>query len=157
MTPCGRTTVAALLAAVSVLGACSNTRSEGDEASSGGCYGPWLENDAVGEPPVGPVHDPVATIHPGQTLTFYGHGYTSTCHDTGARGERQPRRPVQLTVTLPGGETAELGEYVPRVNTDTTDVGFVATVAVPRGAPTGVAVVSDDLSPATTYRFVIED
>ena len=156
MTLCSRTTVAALVATVFVLGACADTRSEDDDAS-GSCYGPWLENDAFGEPPVGPVYDPVATIHPGRTLTFYGHGYTSTCHDTGEQGKQQPLGPVQLTVTFPGGETTELGEFTPRVNKDNTDVKFVARVAVPPGTPTGVALVSDNLSPATKYRFTIED
>jgi hypothetical protein len=40
---------------------------------------------------------------------------------------------------------------------DDTDVGFVANVAVPSGTPTGIALVSDTLSPATEYRFAIED
>ncbi|GAB3199878.1 hypothetical protein GCM10027062_17790 [Nocardioides hungaricus] len=58
---------------------------------------------------------------------------------------------MNLTVTLPDGRRIHLGEFIPRVEKD--DVGFVASVTVPAGTVGGTAVVSDDRSPATTYRI----
>jgi hypothetical protein len=154
MTRRTQTTAGALAAAVFLLGACSTAQKEHNDVSSAGCYGPWLDDDAVGEPPDGPPSDTVVTISPGETVKVYGHGYTSTCNDTGGDSDLRPLGPVSLTVSLPGGGGLQLGEFTPRV--EKTDVGFVVSVSVPGGTPSGAAVVSDDRSPATTYRFTVK-
>jgi hypothetical protein len=150
-----RRAAAALVAAAFLLAACSTEQTGDAGSSSAGCYGPWLDTEAVGEPPDSSSPDPVATVRPGETHTFYGHGYTSTCNDTGTRANDRPLGPVQLTADLPGGRRIQLDEFTPRV--DNTDTGFVASVTVPLDTPAGTAVVSDGLSPATTYRFDVED
>lgn len=153
MTHRTRATAAALVAAVFVFAACGTGQTEGNAVSSAGCYGPWFDNDAVGEPPDSPTVDPVVSMSAGETIDLFGHGYTSTCNDTGGHSGLRPLGPVHLTASLPGGSKIQLGEFTPRA--EKADVGFVVSVTVPAGTPAGTAVLSDDLSPATTYRFTI--
>ena len=77
---------------------------------------------------------------PGSTITIYGHWYTSTCNDTGSDAPLQPLPPVRLTLTLPGGDVQELGEFSP----GGTDRGFSTGVAGPVGRQPGTATVRDD-------------
>ncbi len=123
----------------------------GEDVSSAGCHGPWIDTSAVGEPPQ--RSDPAVTVRPGGTVRLHGHGYTSACNDTGEQEELEPLGPVEVSVRLPGGGILRLGELTPRV--EGTDVGFVATATVPAGTPAGTAVVRDDRSPATTFRFTV--
>lgn len=138
---------AAILVATLLLGACSGTKPGAGQESVGGCNGPYLNT----EPPGGSFPGPTATVSPGDALTIYGHGYTSTCNDTGESDERQPLPPVQLTVTLPGGKTTNLGTFAPQGG----DMGFSTTLTVPAGTPSGIAKVSDDGEETATYRFEV--
>lgn len=94
------------------------------------------------------------TVRPGDTVKLYGHGYTSTCSDTGEDDAIVPLEAVSLVLRLPGGSRVQLGEFKPQV--EDTDAGFSVAVAVPADALAGTATVVDDRSPATTYRFAIE-
>lgn len=149
-----RTTAGALAAVSLILAGCGTSPADDNPDSGAGCYGPWLDNDSSGEPPDSLPAAPGVTVSPGETVKIYGHGYTSTCNDTGDRSELEPLGSVNLTVTLPDGMRIQLGEFIPRVEKD--DVGFVANVTVPAGAAAGTAVVSDTRSPAATYRIAIK-
>ena len=76
--------------------------------STASCVGPYLDD----QPPSGPFRGPVPTVAPGDSITIYGHWYTSTCRDTGGQARLAPLPPVHLTLTLPGGARVELGEFM---------------------------------------------
>src|SRR5262245_58437670 len=64
--------------------ACTGHASTDGESNTGGtssasCVAPYL--DAV--PPNAPSVAAASPVSPGDSLTFYGHWYTSTCNDTG--------------------------------------------------------------------------
>jgi hypothetical protein len=79
-------------------------------------------------------------VHPGDVITVYGHWYTITCNDTGQHDPLQPLPAVNLTLTLPSGDTKPLGKYSPAG----PDMGFTASVHIPATAPAGIATVSDN-------------
>ena len=109
--------------------------------------GPYL-ND---QPPSGAFRGPTPTVAPGDTLTIYGHWYTSTCNDTGGHAPLVPLQPVHLSLTLPGGAVEPLGTFTPAGQ----DMGFSTTVLVPAGTPVGTATVIDDREYPATYPFEI--
>lgn len=115
--------------------------------SSASCVGPYL-ND---QPPSGPFGGPVPTVRPRATITIYGHWYTSTCNDTGGDDPLDPLPPVHLTLTLPGGDQQELGEF----NPSGQDMGFFIEVHVPAATGAGTATVRDDQQHPSTYRFKV--
>ena len=102
-------------------------------------------------PPRAPSVAGASPISPGQSLTVYGHWYTSTCNDTGGHDPLEPLAPVHLTITLPGGSAEDLGEYSPAGQ----DMGFSVVVRVPVGTPAGIATIRDDQEYPATYRFHI--
>ncbi|SFB93002.1 hypothetical protein SAMN04487968_102336 [Nocardioides terrae] len=143
-----------LFAATTLVLLCAGCGSNGsdthqrNETSSASCAAPYL-ND---HPPGGPFHGPVPTVRPGGTITIYGHGYTSTCNDTGGiREQLKPLPPVHLTLALPGGELHALGDFSPSGK----DMGFSIVVNVPAAAPTGTATVRDDRESPATFEFEV--
>jgi hypothetical protein len=127
-----------------LVSACGDAQDSGG-ASGASCVSPYL-ND---QPPEGPFHGPVPTVDAGDSITIYGHWYTSTCNDTGGRDPLEPLPPVHLTLSLPGGAVDELGSF----NPDGQDMGFSTVVHVPLGTPSGTATVHDDQQhPAYTFR-----
>src|SRR4051812_15048336 len=143
-----QTRAAAVLIAVAapLLAACGSS-STGGASPNASCAAPYLDD----QPPGGRNDAPAATADAGQTLTIYGHWYTSTCNDTGGHDPLEPLDPVHLTVTFPGGRTVPLGEFAPKG----TDMGFSADVDVPPGTPAGTATVRDDQEGPGTYRFTV--
>jgi hypothetical protein len=115
--------------------------------SSASCVGPYL-ND---QPPSGVFRGPVQTVSPGDSITLYGHWYTSTCNDTGGHDPLEPLPPVHLTLTLPGGAVEDLGESTPKGQ----DMGFSTAVQVPTGTSAGTATVRDDQQDPETYKFEV--
>ena len=103
------------------------------------------------QPPTGSFGGPVPTVRPGATITIYGHWYTSTCNDTGGEEPLEPLPPVHLTLTLPGGDQQELGEF----NPSGQDMGFSIEVHVPAATKAGTATVRDDQQYPSTYRFTV--
>lgn len=97
------------------------------------------------------LRQPTPTVGPGETLTIYGHWYTSTCNDTGGHDPLVPLQPVQLSLTLPGGAVESLGTFTPSGQ----DMGFSTRVLVPAGTPAGTAKVSDAREYPATYEFEI--
>lgn len=89
------------------------------------------------------------TVGPGATITIYGHWYTSTCNDTGGDDPLRPLPPVHLTLSLPGGDAQQLGEFHP----SGTDMGFSIGVRVPAEAMSGTATVRDDQRYPATFSF----
>ena len=135
----------ASVALLAVLGACANSTSGG--ASS--CIGPYIDDQG----PNGTYGSPAATVSPGDALTLYGHWYANACNDNNhATAVVGPLPPVRLTLHLPDGSTRDLGPRTPAGH----DLGFSVTVHVPASAKTGPASVSDDRTPAATYRFVVQ-
>jgi len=116
-----------------------------DITSSASCVAPYL--DSV--PPNTSTVEAAEPVAPGDSLTIYGHWYTSTCNDTGPGDLLQPLQPVHLTLTWPSGAVDDLGEFVPGGQ----DMGFSVVVQVPAGTPAGVAKVRDDQEYPSTYRF----
>ena len=116
--------------------------------SAGSCAGPYIDNR-----PPGRYYKqaPTPSVTPGHSLVIYGHWYTSTCNDTGGTDPLVPLRPVKLTLTLPGGADASLGEFKPGGR----DMGFRTTVYVPPGTPRGTAKVRDDRQSPATYVFEV--
>ena len=149
-----RDTAGALAAAVLVLAGCGTSPAEENSDSGSGCYGPWLDNDPSGEPPDSVPPSPSVTVSPGATIKIYGHGYTFTCNDTGEDGALKPVGAVELTLTSPDGTQEQLGRFAPMVANG--DAGFVADVTVPAGMQAGAVVVSDDRSPAASYRIAVQ-
>lgn len=90
-------------------------------------------------------------MSPGATITIYGHWYTSTCNDTAGNDPLTPLSPVHLTLTLPGGDVQELGEF----NPSGQDLGFFTGVHVPAATRAGTATVRDDQQHPATYRFKV--
>jgi hypothetical protein len=133
----------ALLLLATACGGSPGTRG----AENASCVGPYL-ND---QPPTGAFRGPVPTVRPGDTITVYGHRYTTTCNDTGGDDPQEPLPPVRLTVTLPGGVAQPLGEFTPAGD----DLGFSTMVDVPANTPAGTATVRDDLQ--HTYTFSVGD
>jgi hypothetical protein len=132
--------------------ACGDTSNTVDTSDSNGtlsasCVGPYL-ND---QPPSGPFRGPVRTVSPGGTIIIHGHWYTSTCNDTGGNDTLKPMPPVHLTLTLPGGNVEQLGEFEPGGQ----DMGFSAAVHVPAATRAGAATVRDDQQYPATYRFEV--
>jgi hypothetical protein len=125
----------------------ANVTSNANGSSNASCVGPYL-ND---QPPSGPFHGPVPTVTPGATITIYGHWYTSTCNDTGGHDPLKPLPTVHVTVTLPGGDVQELGEF----DHGGKDMGFSAAVHVPVATRAGTATVRDDRQYPATYRFKV--
>ncbi len=111
------------------------------------CAGPYL--DAV--PPNTATAPPVAMVDPGDSVTVYGHWYTSTCNDTGGRDPLEPLAPVHLKLTLPDGTTRDLGSFTP----SGLDMGFRAVVRIPRRIPAGLATISDDRENPARYKVQI--
>ena len=91
------------------------------------------------------------SVSPGATITIYGHWYTSTCNDTGGNDPLTPLSPVHLTLTLPGGDVQELGEF----NPSGQDLEFFTGVHVPAATRAGTATVRDDQQHPATYRFKV--
>ena len=121
--------------------------SNANGTSNASCVGPYL-ND---QPPGGPFRGPVPTVSPGATITIYGHWYTSTCNDTGGHDPLKPLPPVHLTLSLPGGDVQELGEF----NPNGQDMGFSASAQVPAATKAGTAMVRDDQPYPATYEFKV--
>ncbi|MFT4263914.1 MAG: hypothetical protein QM572_11075 [Nocardioides sp.] len=138
--------VAALVAAlVAVLFA--GTRSCHSDASAS-CAGPYLDD----QPPGGEFGAPAPTVAAGESVTIYGHFYSSTCNDTGCDSPLKPLPDVHLIARLPGGTDLDLGSFTPGGK----DMGFHATVTVPADTPDGTAILSDDGDfGATAYRFTV--
>jgi hypothetical protein len=90
-------------------------------------------------------------VTPGDTITIYGHWYTSTCNDTGGTDPLKPLSPVHLTLTLPGGDVQDLGVFDPRGE----DMGVSTRVLVPEATRAGTATVRDDQQYPVTYRFKV--
>lgn len=133
------------VAAVLLAAACADSGNvRGGAAAS--CAGPYL--NAL--PPSGGFRGPVQTVRPGDTLTVYGHWYTSTCNDTGGHAPLKPL-PVQLTLTLPGGAVDHLGRFTGRGE----DMGFTTAVRVPAGTSTGTAWIRDNRRYPATYKFKV--
>jgi hypothetical protein len=130
-------------ALVMLLGACGGR--EGSTVTEFSCVGPFL--DTI--PPDASSVAAEAPVSPGDSLTLYGHGYTTTCNDTGGNDPLQSSAPVHLTVSWPGGDTEQLGTFTPAGD----DMGFSVVVQVPVGTPPGVAKIRDDEQDAVTYRF----
>lgn len=116
--------------------------------SAASCTGPYL-NDQL---PSGAFRGPARTVSPGDTLTIYGHWYTSTCNDTGGHDPLQPLRPVHLTLHLPDGSIEPLGRFTP----SGPDMGFATTVHIPAGSSPGTATVDDGRKYPATYKFEIK-
>ena len=116
-----------------------------DGTSSASCVAPYL-ND---QPPSGPFRGPVPTASAGDSITVYGHWYTSTCNDTGGNDPLKPLRPVHLTLTLPGGRVQQLGEFNPHGQ----DMGFSTEVHIPPKTQSGIASVRDDQQYPASYVF----
>jgi hypothetical protein len=125
----------------------ANVTSNANGTSSASCAGPYLNDQSAS----GLLRGPVPTVSPGATITIYGHWYTSTCGDTGGNDPLTPLPPVHLTVTLPGGDLQELGEF----NPSGKDMGFSAQVHVPVATQAGTATVRDDQQYPATYRFKV--
>ena len=121
--------------------------SEANGTSSASCAAPYLDD----QPSSGQVRGPVPTVSPGAMVTIYGHWYTSTCNDTGGNDPLMPLPPVHLTLTLPGGDVQELGEFKPNGE----DMGFSIDVRVPPDTRSGTATVGDDEQHPATYEFKV--
>ena len=126
-----------------VLGACGHGTGA---TTSYSCVGPYLDTVPPGTSSV-QAEEPV---HPGDTVTIYGHGYTTTCNDTGGNDAVEPMAPAHLMITWPGGSAEPLGTFTPLP----PDLGFRVEVEVPAGTPSGVAKVRD--REGTTYRFRVD-
>ena len=143
-----------------LLGAgCTSQQGTGGASATGGsietgsglaasCVGPYL-ND---QPPSGVFRGPLLTVSPGDTVTIFGHWYTSTCNDTGGHDPLVPLAPVHLTLTLPGWAVKPLGMFTPGGE----DMGFSTTVQVPADATPGIAYVRDDREYPATYEFKVD-
>lgn len=143
----GVTSVVVALAAF--LTACGNGSAGGANAS---CVGPYLDD----QPPSGRYGAPAPTASPGETLTIYGHWYTTTCNDAGGTDPLKPiplkpMAPVHLHLTLPGGKAVPLGEFTPQGH----DMGFKAHVHIPSRTGTGTATIRDDQKYPNVYRFKV--
>ena len=92
-----------------------------------------------------------ATVAPGATVTIHGHWYTSTCNDTGGHDPMVPLPPVHLTLTLPGGQVQQLGEFTP----GGASMGFATPVQIPPGTGPGTATVADDRDPQASYEVQV--
>lgn len=115
-------------------------------SSDASCVSPYLDD----QPPTGDILPaPARTISPGDTLTVYGHWYTSTCNDSGEEDPLMPLQPVHLVLELPRGSVKPLGTFTPNGE----DMGFSTTVHVPAGTPPGTARVTDDRDIPATYEF----
>lgn len=113
--------------------------------SGASCVAPYLD----GQPPGDPIRGAVPTVGPGATITIYGHWYTSTCNDSGGDDPLRPLPPVHLTLSLPGGDAQQLGEFHPSGE----DMGFSVGVRVPAEAMSGTATVRDDQQYPATFSF----
>jgi hypothetical protein len=82
-------------------------------------------------------------------MTIYGHWYTASCEDTGGHDLPKPLLPVHVTLTLPGGDVQQLGEF----NPSGKDRGFSIRVRVPAATRPGTATVRDDEQHAATFTF----
>jgi hypothetical protein len=136
--------VCLLAGSVALVGCGAGTGSGGGDGAAS-CVGPYLDDQPAG----GRFGAPPPTVAPGDSLEVHGHWYTDTCNDTGQDDPVTPLPDVRLTVTFPGGGTAELGPFTPAGR----DLGFTATVEVPEDARPGAVVVRDDRDPGATYRF----
>jgi hypothetical protein len=139
----GSAAAVALLAAAFLV-ACGS-RSTGDSNAS--CVAPYLDD----QPPGGRYGAPAPTASPGESLTIYGHWYTSTCNDMGGSDPPKPLAPVHLTLTLPGGPAVPLGEFTPHGQ----EMGFNAEVQIPAETSAGTATIHDDRRYPQTYRFKV--
>jgi hypothetical protein len=119
--------------------------------ASASCAAPYLDDRPSGRLR-STAHGPVPTVSPGGTITVYGHWYTSTCNDTGGHDPMEPLPPVPLTLDLPGGKVAQLGEFEP----GGADMGFKVEVHVPPGTPAGAAHVRDDQRYPSTFEFEVD-
>lgn len=139
-----------MLVALALLTACeksSGAKVTGGEANAS-CVAPYL-ND---QPPNRRYRSKAPTVRPGETLTVYGHWYTSTCNDTGTRDPVEPLPPVRLTLTLPGGQTQRLGMFTPAGR----DMGFTVPVRIPAATRAGTATTRDDRAPyPASYQFEV--
>lgn len=138
-----RILMATVLAALCV--ACGSA----DEVRLASCAAPFLDD----RPPTGgsASSDPAESVNPGTSITVYGHGYTTTCNDTGQNEPEKPMPPVRLTLTLPGGVEKDLGTFKPAGG----DMGFAAVVQIPLGTPPGVAEVRDDQEIPAKFTFEV--
>ena len=132
--------------ALVVLLACSGCAGAFNDTSASSCVGPYMTNVATG-----PRDSATAvSVNAGDTITIYGHWYTTTCNDTGGNEPLKPL-PVHLTLTFPDGTSQALGQ----VNPSGPQMGFSITVRIPAGTHSGTASVSDDRDYPATYRFHI--
>jgi hypothetical protein len=124
-----------------------NATSDPNGTSSASCVGPYLSD----QPHSGPFRGPTPKVRPGDTITIYGHWYTSTCSDTGGNDPLRSLPPVHLTLTLPSGDVQELGEF----NPSGKDMGFSTQVHVPGATQSGTAMVRNDQHHPEIYKFKV--
>lgn len=135
------------VAVVLLFASCTSSGVGGAAAAS--CVGPYL--NAL--PPGAGFREPIRTVGPGDTLTVYGHWYTSTCNDTGGHDRLIPLPAVQLTLILPGGAVEDLGRFT----AGGKDMGFSTVVHVPEGTAAGTAWIRDNQQHPATYKFRVGD
>lgn len=133
-----------LIVLIPLLVACQGLGGQGVAHS---CVGPYLD----AQPPGGRYGDPPPTVRPGSTLEVYGHWYTSTCNDTGGNDPLVPLPDVELTLTLPGGQTRNLGRHTP----GGPDLGFKTVVRIPADTRSGTATIKADGPYPAEFRFEI--
>ncbi|GAB3927306.1 hypothetical protein GCM10011575_09670 [Microlunatus endophyticus] len=140
----------ALALILPILMACGANSVAGQDTLSGAsCVGPYLDD----QPRVGGRFGASSpTVHPGDSITVYGHWYAKSCNDSGGHDPIQPLPSVRLTLTLPDGRVQHLDRYTPTG----PDFGFAATVRIPPKTAAGTAVVRDDRDPVrATFTFTI--
>ena len=118
--------------------------------ASASCVAPYLDHQPSSRLRAS-ARDLAPTVGPGESITIYGHWYTSTCNDTGGHDPLEPLPPVHLTLTLPGGDVTQLGAFHP----GGADMGFAVEVHVPPGTPAGAAQVRDDQRYPSMFEFEV--
>ena len=148
-----------LLASLLVAGLCGacSTRGQdtGQPTEQGGgaaasCAAPYLDADPPGTTTSAST---VTLVAPGDSVTVFGHWYTSTCNDTGLHDPLEPLPPVHLTLTFPSGRATDLGVFTP----SGPDLGFTATFRIPPGTRPGLVRISDDQEHPSVYKVRVAD
>ncbi|MFC7625554.1 hypothetical protein [Microlunatus sp. GCM10028923] len=135
-----------LIILIPLLVACGDVGSV-HTSEEAGCAAPYLDD----QPPGRGQDKPPPTVRPGATVEVYGHWYTSTCNDTGGNDPLKPLPDVELTLTLPGGESRSLGRHRP----GGPDMGFKAVVRIPADTRSGTATIKADGSYPAEFRFKV--